>query len=109
MPNKGYGYITQKIHLSKSQLDYSLLDHMRQGWEIMYYWEVPTPTVSVKDAYCETIIHVVPLANIGFTPGYEPFFEIGLIKWNDPPAEPEKPCSRCNFPFPNPDRIDREA
>lgn len=92
---------------------------MLDGWEVVCILPGPQPQPQATLApgnhfggtnYVDPITGAI-LPTVVFYPQYESNFEVQLIKFLPEPIEPEpiEPCVRCSYPYPNPDRLDREV
>lgn len=110
------GFETKVIWATRFVIASMMQQEMREGWELMYIVPPPqmTPPISFQTNSPTNYSTIDPATGvrsewitIPSMLSSEGQLEIGLIRFNENP--PETPCPRCSYPFPDPDRIDRQV
>lgn len=115
---KHNGFETKREWMSRYEIEQKLTQYVADGWEVLY--TIPCLPVPVNIDFIASstsdYVRINPDGSFNLhciivpqPPASDLGFDVGLIRFFDPLPEPEKPCPRCSYPFPDPDRLDREA
>lgn len=106
---------TQLRWFSRSELEARILEHVAEGWRVLFTVPIPLPPMPVQQLQPILATNQYINANSGAVFSFQvpasppiqgaPMIEVCFYrkKWE------QDPCPKCSYPYPDPERIDREV